>query len=110
MQIRRLAMKRLFFAISIISLCLLFSCGETPGPFKVTYQGNGNDYGFPPVDNNEYKSGSYAIVLDQNTLVRTGYTFDGWNTKADGSGKRYNPGDKIEIKNINIFLYAVWKI
>ena len=106
-------MKRLFFAISIISLCLLFSCGETPGPFKVTYYDNGSTsapvIGYPPVDSNQYKSGEYATVLGQNTLVRTGYTFDGWNTKADNSGKHYDTGDKIKIENKNIFLYATWK-
>jgi len=102
-------MKRLFFAISIISLCLLFSCGETPETFKVIYHGNGSISGFPPTDNNRYKSGEYATVLDKNTLEKTGFEFDGWDTKQDGTGTRYAIGDKIELKNINIFLYAAWK-
>jgi len=101
-------MKRLFFVISIISLCLLFSCGETPGLFKVIYHDNGSTAGFPPVDDKEYTSGSYATVLGQNTLIKDGYTFDGWDTKTDGSGKRYNPGEQIKIEKITIFLYAMW--
>lgn len=38
-------------------------------------------------------------------------TFMGWNTKVDGSGKTYMPGEKIELESANpiIDLYAVWK-
>jgi len=105
-------MKKLLFAIGIT---LLFTaCGGKPetnantGTYTITYHGNGNTYGFPPVDNNQYTSGSYAVVLDKNTLQKTGYEFGGWNTKADYSGILYESGSKIEVKNINIFLYAVW--
>jgi hypothetical protein len=101
-------MKRLILAISIISLCLLFSCGETPETFKIIYHGGEDTTGFPPTDNNQYKSGEYATVLDQHTLKKEGYEFKGWNTKADRTGTPYSEGDKIEIKNINIFLYATW--
>ncbi|MDR2576137.1 MAG: hypothetical protein LBC52_06810 [Treponema sp.] len=102
-------MKRLFFTISIISLCFLFSCGELPETFKVIYHGTGSDYGTPPVDNNEYKSGEYAIVLDKGTLIKGESTFDGWDTKQDGTGERYKPGEQIKIENITIFLFATWR-
>jgi hypothetical protein len=107
-------MKRLLFAVSIVSLCLLFSCKDTPGPFKVIYHGNGNTDGFPPNDNNQYTSGSYATVLGQNSLKKlkgdnSEYTFDGWNTKTDGTGAHYKSGEQIKIENITIFLFAVWK-
>ena len=94
----------------IFCIALLFcACGELPGKYKVIYHASGEETsGFPPVDNNEYTSGSYADVLDQHSLLYSGHTFGGWNTKQDKSGTNYNPGDKIEIKNINIFLYAVW--
>jgi major membrane immunogen (membrane-anchored lipoprotein) len=102
-------MKRLGLAMCIISLCLLFSCGETPETFKVIYHDNGSTSGYPPVDNNEYESGSYATVLDKGTLIKEGYEFDAWNTRQDGTGTPYASGSKIEIKNINIFLFATWK-
>jgi len=101
--------KKLLLTLSII---LIFTaCGEVPNTNKYTiiYNGNGNTYGFPPVDNNQYASGSFATVLDQNTLVKEGYEFTGWNTKSDNSGTSYVIGSKIEIKNINIFLYAEWR-
>ena len=102
-------MKRLFFAISIISLCLLFSCGDLPETFKVIYHGNGSTSGYPPTDDREYKSGEHAIVLYQGTLIRTGFQFDGWNTSPDDTGVHYASGSTIEIKNTNIFLFPTWK-
>ena len=34
--------------------------------------------------------------------------FLGWNTKADGSGTAYQPGDKITIEGKDLVLYAQW--
>lgn len=54
-------------------------------------------------------------ALPLNTFVRTGFTFTGWNTKADGSGNSYANGAatsqivQSESKR-NITLYAQWKI
>jgi len=102
-------MKKLLLTISILILISMTSCGDLPDSFKVNYRSNGSTSGYPPTDNNTYKSGEKAIVLGKNTLVKTGSDFGGWNTKADNSGTHYNPGDEIEIKNINIFLYPVWE-
>jgi hypothetical protein len=103
-------MKKILLITSIILMLMSFiSCGDVPDTFKVIYHDTGNASGFPPTDNNKYKSGEYATVLDQHTLIKEGYKFGGWNTKADNTGTPYNPGDKIEIKNINIILLAVWK-
>ena len=103
-------MKKMFVLVFLIITGLFFfGCEIDPNTvFKVIYHGNGSDYGFPPMDVNEYKSGMEAVVLGENTLSKTGYTFQGWNTKADGSGDSYNAGDKIEIIKLNRFLYAVW--
>jgi uncharacterized repeat protein (TIGR02543 family) len=90
---------------------LLAGCeSEIPetAKYTITYHGNGNTYGYPPIDNNQYISGSYATVLDKNTLQKEGYDFGGWNTQPDYSGTPYSVGTSIEIKNINVFLHAVW--
>lgn len=48
--------------------------------------------------------------LTANTFKKSGYTFNGWNTKSDGSGTSYN--DKASVKNLatsgTVTLYAKW--
>jgi len=100
-------MKKLLIIVSVAFL--LFSCGELPGKYHVRYYGNGANSGYPPNDNTDYESGAFATVLGKNTLKKTGFTFNGWNTRQDYSGERYKEGDKIEIKNFNVFLHAVWE-
>lgn len=41
------------------------------------------------------------------TTTRTGYVFEGWNTKPDGSGTTYRNNDKF-ILNEDTTLYAMW--
>ncbi len=51
-------------------------------------------------------------ILTENTFTRNGYTFDGWNTKADGSGKEYADKDFVSdlsyVDGERILLYAQW--
>ena len=53
-------------------------------------------------------------TLNANTFKYTGYTFAGWNTKADGTGTAYTNGQVIENLSSTdgavITLYAQWKI
>ena len=46
------------------------------------------------------------VVTDQP--VRDGYSFEGWNSAADGSGTSYAAGDKVEL-DAPMTLYAQWK-
>lgn len=51
--------------------------------------------------------------LDENKYKLTGWTFTGWNTKADGSGTPYE--NKASVKNLTsennatVILYAQWR-
>lgn len=49
-----------------------------------------------------------AVVIEQNGFERSGYTFTGWNTAADGSGTSYNVGDSFTMPADNTVLYAQW--
>jgi uncharacterized repeat protein (TIGR02543 family) len=51
------------------------------------------------------------LTLPDNTgnLTRTGYVFDGWNTKEDGTGTSYAAGASYDV-NANLRLYPKWKI
>ena len=54
-----------------------------------------------------------AKALTSNAFTRTGYTFAGWNSTADGKGTSY--ADGVSVKNLavtdgaEITLYAQWK-
>lgn len=39
----------------------------------------------------------------------SGYSFQGWNTSADGSGQFYLPESSFAMPNSDIILYAQWK-
>ena len=79
--------------------------------YKVTYDGNGNTSGTVPVDANSttYTSTSSVTVLgNTGTLAKTGYTFGGWNTKADGTGTTYAAGNTFTMGTSAVTLYAKW--
>ena len=73
--------------------------------YTVTYDGNGADSG-KTTDLTAYATGAKATVKENN-YTRGGYTFTGWNTKADGSGDSYKAGEQITMNN-NVVLYAQW--
>ena len=81
--------------------------------YTVTYDGNTNTSGNAPIDGSSpYVSGSSVTVLGNEgspVLEKTGYTFSGWNTAADGSGTSYSPEDTFTI-NGNTILYAKWTL
>lgn len=79
--------------------------------YTVTYDGNGKTGGTVPTDaSSPYAPSSTVTVLgNTGSLVRTGCTFSGWNTAADGSGTTY-PADGSGSFTItaNTTLYAKW--
>ncbi|MBQ9457561.1 MAG: InlB B-repeat-containing protein [Bacilli bacterium] len=75
--------------------------------YVVHYDGNGNTGGTAPSDSEETASGDNVTVADIGTLVKIGYIFDHWDTKDDGSGTDYLPGDEHNFDN-NTTLYAIW--
>ena len=49
------------------------------------------------------------VTVKENGFTRDGYEFTGWNTKANGSGKDYDPGDKYTLTDGEDKLFAQWK-
>ena len=77
--------------------------------YTVTYNGNGNTGGAAPVDPAPYVGGANPVALwNTGALTRTGYTFNGWNTAANGSGVTFMPGEPLNSLYTNITLYARW--
>ncbi len=82
----------------------------SPITYSVVFDENGSaDGNMSELDGCKYDA-SYTLAA--NNFKKTGYTFDGWNTEADGSGNAY--ADKATVKNLSatdgteIVLYAQW--
>ena len=74
----------------------------------VTYDSNNATLGTVPTDATDYGPNQVVTILgNTGNLERTGYTFTGWNTNADGSGVTYTKGATFIIKQ-NTTLYAEW--
>ena len=71
----------------------------------VTYDGNGAAGGHTD-DATAYASSATATVLS-NSFTHPGYTFNGWNTKADGSGSSFAAASTFSITK-DTTLYAQW--
>lgn len=101
--------------------------------YLITYNANGgklgidtpngeivNEYGEPKIENIPYEISridiekSYVVIYDgdggtpNEMRCETINLFAGWNTKPDGSGKWYLPGE-VYRDNKELTLYAQWK-
>jgi uncharacterized repeat protein (TIGR02543 family) len=78
--------------------------------YTIQFNGNGSTSGSTAAMKNRTTGKTYTLTA--NGFKRKGYTFTGWNTKADGSGKSY--ADKASVKTLTTggktkTLYAQWK-
>lgn len=79
---------------------------------NVTYDPNGATVGTAPTDGTSYQPGATVTAASNpgspNTMTRTGYTFSGWNTSANGTGTAYQAGDTFPM-NGTTQLFAQWR-
>lgn len=96
-------------AITISADTTLYAQWTANATYTVTYDANGADTdGTVPEDGKAYQSNDLVTVLgNTGKLTREGYTFGGWNTKQDGTGTTYQPGDTFTITD-DTTLYAMW--
>ena len=84
------------------------STTNSTGGYTVTYNSNGGT-GSVPVDSKSYRAGQTVTVpANSGSLAYTGYSFVGWQTKADGSGSTYAQGQTFLMGSANVTLYALW--
>ncbi len=74
--------------------------------YFVTYFPNGAQGSV--TDDNNYQIGDKALVKSSEGLVYENHVFKEWNTKQDGTGKSYLPGDELEITG-DMDLFAIFK-
>ena len=97
------------FALSgFASNWVVSGAGEGLVSYTVTYDGNGATSGSAPTDSLSYVAGAEATVKAAGGLAKTGSSFGGWNTQADGGGTTYAAGDALAISASNVTLYARW--
>ncbi|MBN1578438.1 MAG: InlB B-repeat-containing protein [Chitinispirillaceae bacterium] len=80
----------------------------TRNKYTVTYDGNGNDAGSAPTETG-YNYGDTVTIAGKDDLVRTGYTFTGWNTAKNGGGTAYAVNATFVLGAEDVTLYAQWK-
>jgi uncharacterized repeat protein (TIGR02543 family) len=89
-----------------------FSITDTsagPTTYTVSYNANGASSGSVPTDSATYAAGATVTAkTNSGGLAKTGYTFDGWNTNASGTGTSYAAGATFAMGSANVILYAKW--
>ncbi len=76
--------------------------GDDPVTEGVIYIGNGGK-----TSSGEDKSGLTSQTVSKNMFTYADHSFVKWNTKADGTGTSYAPGDAISYSP-TVKLYAQW--
>jgi uncharacterized repeat protein (TIGR02543 family) len=86
--------------------------GAVPPPppantYMVTYNANGATSGTVPPEQTKDNDTELTLESNNGNLARTGFTFAGWNTAANGSGTDYAAGDSYTA-NADLTLFARW--
>jgi uncharacterized repeat protein (TIGR02543 family) len=101
-----------FAPTTITSASIVISQNADPiyaTAYSVTYDGNGNATGSPPVDTTEYaQTSQVTVATNSGNLVKENVEFDGWNTAADGSGTNYAESSTLTMPAHNVTLFAKW--
>jgi uncharacterized repeat protein (TIGR02543 family) len=84
------------------SVAAIFAATPLSGQYTVTFNGNGSTGG-----SMANESASVATALNANAFTRSGYSFTGWNTAANGSSTAYANGAVYPF-SASTTLYAQW--
>lgn len=75
--------------------------------YSITYDANNATSGTIGATQNHGFGSTTTLRTNSGNLARTGFTFVGWNTQADGSGTRYEVGASYST-NSSLNLFAQW--
>ncbi|MBM3308510.1 MAG: InlB B-repeat-containing protein, partial [Candidatus Eisenbacteria bacterium] len=82
---------------------------NVPQTYAVTYNGNGSTGGSAPSSQTKVHDVPLTLRTNTGSLVKTGSTFTGWNTQADGLGTHYDAGGTYTA-NAAVTMYAEWTL
>jgi hypothetical protein len=103
-----------FICVVLISVGLAPAAHATN--FTVTYYANETEFQPGVVTGSVPSTGTYAsgtlVTASGNTgnLARQGFTFNGWNTLANGTGDHYVAGSGKFTIGVDVTFYAEWVI
>ena len=94
--------------VVVIVAAVAVAMMNTDGPKDVTegviYDGNGGT-----TSSGKSTMGLTSHEVFDNVFTKEGAHFESWNTKKDGSGTTYMPGDTIDYASgKTVTLYAIW--
>jgi uncharacterized repeat protein (TIGR02543 family) len=94
------------FTTPVTSNITLYAKWEAVPTYTVSFNANGATSGTAPAS--QTVNAETSITLPgANGLSRTGYTFDGWNTNAAGTGTTHPAGSSYTVTG-TITFYAKW--
>ena len=76
--------------------------------YRATFLANGSTSGTPPQQIMRESTGTFNVPGNSGGLKKTGYTFTGWNTLADGKGTNFVIGSSSAMPSQDFNLYAKW--
>ena len=77
--------------------------------YTISYNKNGADSGSVPDSVTKRSDSSYVkIAGNYGNLIKEGFKFVGWNTKANGTGTTYDEGEYKRLYS-DMILYAKWE-
>lgn len=85
----------------------LFAKWTAVTSYTVSYDANGAESGTIPSNQTKYQDVALTLATNSGGLARSGFTFAGWNTAANGSGTAYAAGATYTA-NAALVLYAQW--
>ena len=88
----------------IVTVKANFKPGTPAGECTITFDPNGGKGEMNPQTEEKGKT----VKLRANDFTRSGYEFKNWNTKADGSGDKYDNKQSVKLEE-DLTLYAQWK-
>ena len=97
--------KLISMLLIVVLMFTMIPAAFAAGPYNVTYDANTGSGTMAA----EATNADGKITLSSNKFEKSGYTFDKWNTAADGSGTSYGDGATVTLE-ADVTLYAQWKI
>lgn len=80
--------------------------GFSDSTVRVFYDSNGGNGQL--FNEKVFKEGD-SVTLPACTLTRSGMTFAGWSTSADGSTGTWNAGDSVPVNGKKVTFFAIWE-